>query len=159
MEFIRDQLSSASRSEPTAQPTAGIDVTDTTLRVESAAARQPHVTYKDPKIVSGDPFTVKKSTFQAHVAAVTSAEDVRQVLQELKNNSKVAKATHNIFAFRIFDSTRNCWLADCDDDGETQAGSRLALLLDVQNVVNAMVVVTRWYVSICVFGYIHVAWS
>ena len=35
--------------------------------------------------------------------------------------------------------------SDNDDDGETAAGRRLALLLDTMDVSNAMVIVTRWY--------------
>jgi hypothetical protein len=38
---------------------------------------------------------------------------------------------------------------DCDDDGETAAGSRLAHLLEILEVENVLVVVTRW------FGGIH----
>lgn len=34
---------------------------------------------------------------------------------------------------------------DCDDDGETAAGSRLAHLLDILEVENVLVVVSRWY--------------
>lgn len=35
--------------------------------------------------------------------------------------------------------------ADCDDDGETAAGSRLAHLLDILELENVLVVVSRWY--------------
>ncbi|KAJ6438418.1 NAD(P)-binding domain protein [Purpureocillium lavendulum] len=34
---------------------------------------------------------------------------------------------------------------DCDDDGETAAGSRLLHLMQIMDVWDAMVVVTRWY--------------
>lgn len=34
---------------------------------------------------------------------------------------------------------------DCDDDGETAAGGRLAHLLTLLEVENVLVVVTRWY--------------
>ena len=39
--------------------------------------------------------------------------------------------------------------ADYDDDGETQAGSRLKHLLEILELENVLVVVTRW------FGGIH----
>ena len=35
--------------------------------------------------------------------------------------------------------------SDNDDDGETAAGRRLALLLDTMDVNQAMVIVSRWY--------------
>lgn len=42
------------------------------------------------------------------------------------------------------------WLAlncgvDCDDDGETAAGGRLAHLLEILELENVLVVVSRWY--------------
>jgi len=36
-------------------------------------------------------------------------------------------------------------LADYDDDGETQAGARLKHLLEILEVENVLVVVSRWY--------------
>lgn len=34
---------------------------------------------------------------------------------------------------------------DCDDDGETAAGGRLAHLLEILELENVLVVVSRWY--------------
>lgn len=48
-------------------------------------------------------------------------------------------------AYRIFCKDRNCFLQDCDDDGEAAAGSRLLHLLQILNVRDVVVVVTRWY--------------
>eukprot|EP01134_Creolimax_fragrantissima_P007936 CFRG7936T1 len=96
-------------------------------------------------IVSGEPFTIKKSTFQAHSANVHSSKNVSEVLQRLLENKKIQKATHNMYAYRIYDEVKGVWLADCDDDGEQHAGSRLAHLLDMQKVQNVLVVVSRWY--------------
>ena len=36
-------------------------------------------------------------------------------------------------------------MQDCDDDGETHAGSRMLHLLEILNCQNVLVVVTRWY--------------
>ena len=55
----------------------------------------------------------------------------RQVLAKLYENRKIAQATHNIYAYRIYKEDSKSWLQDCDDDGETQAGSRLLHLLQV----------------------------
>jgi hypothetical protein len=52
-------------------------------------------------IVSGDILVDRKSTFQAHLAPVTSARDVAELLVVLKSNNKIARATHNIMAYRI----------------------------------------------------------
>jgi len=93
-------------------------------------------------IISGDPVTVKKSVFQAHYSTVSSVEEVYTMMEKLLQNTKVAKATHNIMAYRIErkDSTDN-FLCDNDEDGENSAGVKLAQLLDVIDVRNVVVVV------------------
>ncbi|CDW53067.1 RWD and UPF0029 domain containing protein [Trichuris trichiura] len=96
------------------------------------------------QVSSGEPFTDRKSTFQAHVAEVKSKEDVAAVLRSLFANPKIARATHNMYAYRI-EGNGGVWIQDCDDDGENQAGSRLLHLLDLADVRNAIVVVSRWY--------------
>jgi len=57
---------------------------------------------------------------------------LRPVLQKLLENKKIAAATHNIYAYRVFNSEANALIQDYDDDGETHAGSRLLHLLDVR---------------------------
>lgn len=63
-----------------------------------------------PKIFSGDTVTEKKSIFQGHLAEVHSEDEVYSVLTTLKENRKIAQATHNIFAFRIKDEIRGGYL-------------------------------------------------
>jgi hypothetical protein len=49
----------------------------------------------------GAPFTVKKSVFQGHLCGgLTSTEQVDVMISLLKQNSKVAKASHNMMACR-----------------------------------------------------------
>lgn len=98
-----------------------------------------------PEIIHGEPFTDRKSTFQAHLAHVVTSEQVKQVVEELKENRKINNATHNVMAYRIFCEDRNSFLQDCDDDGEAMAGSRLLHLLQILEVKNIVVIVTRWY--------------
>jgi putative IMPACT (imprinted ancient) family translation regulator len=81
---------------------------------------------------------------QAHVAEVHSRDDVRAVMQQLLRNNKIARATHNISAFRIFLDSGTV-LADNDDDGEDAAGGKLAELLSLTDARNVLVVVSRWY--------------
>ncbi|EDO45445.1 predicted protein [Nematostella vectensis] len=97
------------------------------------------------EIIHGEPFTERKSTFQSHLAFVTKEAEVREMLHELKLNKKVAHATHNIMAYRIYNEERDAFIQDCDDDGESAAGSRLLHLLEILQVKNVVVVVSRWY--------------
>lgn len=105
----------------------------------SSDACRPHV-----HITSGPKFTVKKSVFQAHVAQVHSSAEVQAVMYQLCQDKHIAKATHNMRAWRFTDA-REVLVMDNDDDGEDAAGGRLAMLLDLMKVDGAMVVVSRWY--------------
>ena len=55
----------------------------------------------------------------------------RSVIGQLMENRKIATATHNIRAFRLFCTEKQAVIQDCDDDGETHAGGRLLHLLQV----------------------------
>ena len=54
----------------------------------------------------------------------------RLVLNRLKENRKIASATHNIYAYRVRLAT-GVMAQDCEDDGETKAGSRMLHLMAV----------------------------
>jgi hypothetical protein len=121
-------------------------------RAAAAAARQAASFYAaDPAaargitIAHGAPVVVQKSTFIAHVARVRSREDVESVLAELYQDGRIARATHNMRAYRFRDAASGATVADNDDDGEDAAGGRLAVLLEVMKAEDVLVVVTRWY--------------
>ncbi|OBT76911.1 hypothetical protein VF21_04746 [Pseudogymnoascus sp. 05NY08] len=86
-----------------------------------------------------------KSVFVARCAPVTSPDQAKQYLQHLlDSDKKVAKATHNITAHRI-KGDNGATYQDCDDDGESAAGGRLLHLMQLMDLWNVTVVVTRWY--------------
>ena len=58
------------------------------------------------------------------------------MLFRLKLNRKIAMATHNIMAYRIFDENRKVLIHDCDNDGEMTAGSQLLRMLEVRTYVS-----------------------
>jgi len=99
---------------------------------------------KDQWIIA-PPLTEKKSVFIARVIPVSSPDQARTYLRHLLTDKKIAKATHNISAYRIQDPHKNVSYQDNDDDGEAAAGGRLAHLLQVMDVWNMLVVVSRWY--------------
>ncbi|WKY07699.1 hypothetical protein Q1695_007291 [Nippostrongylus brasiliensis] len=100
-----------------------------------------------PTIYHGDVFTDRKSHFQAHLARVHSKEEVALVLDRLLENGKIARATHNMYAYRITElrDGREIRLHDCFDDGETGASSKMLELLHKMDADNVLVVVSRWY--------------
>ena len=98
-----------------------------------------------PKVLSGENITIKKSTFQGHVAIVHTIEEVKSVLRKLKENRKVSQASHNIVAYRLSGVKEHSFIQDYADDGEVNAGGRLLHLLQIMDVVDIVVVVSRWY--------------
>lgn len=87
----------------------------------------------------------RKSVFQAHVAPVHSREEVASVLHTLYCEPKIARATHNIVAYRFWHAATGTWTCEGDDDGEDGAAYKLAQMLDHMDVRDAVVVVSRWY--------------
>ena len=104
-----------------------------------------------PEWMASAVVTEKKSTFVARACDVKSPQQAKNSLVHLLDTDKrAAKATHNITAYRIRSpaapgSTTEITYQDCDDDGETAAGGRLLHLLQVMDVWDILVVVSRWY--------------
>jgi Uncharacterized protein family UPF0029/RWD domain len=113
---------------------------------------QNHFDAADPaSLGDGPPWALsetieeKKSKFVARCAAVDSPDTAKQYLNHLvSTNKKVAKATHNITAWRI-KGENGVTYRDCDDDGEDAAGGRVLHLMELMDLWNVMIVVTRWY--------------
>jgi hypothetical protein len=107
-----------------------------------------------PDWVLSDVVTEKKSVFVGRAAHATSLEQAQGYLDHLlATDKKVAAATHNISAWRIRQQkpangkgeSAEMIVQDCDDDGETAAGGRLLHLMQLMDVWDVIVVVSRWY--------------
>lgn len=134
---LEDEMQAVA-SVPSSRPDAGSDFS--TQNAAGNAACAP------ANLVHGEPLTEKKSTFQAHVAHVTSVDAVQEVVNYLLTNNKIRSATHNIMAYRIErDDAPGTFIQDCDDDGEAAAGGRLLHLLQMVDARNVVVVVSRWF--------------
>ena len=137
VEFLREYLVEKIDTDIKISATAAGDTMATEDKNEDVQESSPKIPHPPsrtepcPAIHHGEPLTDRKSTFQAHAAEVTTVEQVGIVLRELKSNRKIATATHNIVAYRIHDAARHVFVQDCDDDGESAAGSRLLHLLQV----------------------------
>lgn len=80
--------------------------------------------------ISGPKIVDRKSVFIAFACEVHSNQEVEAMLSLLKQDKHIAKATHNIVAYRIKGSN-GVIIQDNDEDGETAAGGRLQHLLEV----------------------------
>lgn len=99
----------------------------------------------EPPWVLSEPAIELKSVFIARCAAVTSPDQADQYVQHLlASDKRVRSATHNITAWRIRGPGGTAF-QDCDDDGETAAGGRLLHLMQLMDLWDCMVIVTRWY--------------
>ncbi|KAI9222102.1 ribosomal protein S5 domain 2-type protein [Blastocladiella britannica] len=97
-----------------------------------------------------DPILDRKSVFLAHAAYITSpTRDPPALLAYLVSHRRIARATHNITAYRLVTTNETTGaeavVQDCDDDGEDAAGKRLLHLLQLIGARNVWVCVTRWY--------------
>ena len=90
-----------------------------------------------------NPIVVKKSVFVAHACRCDTIKQVEIAKRFILSCKKTANATHNIFAYRVLDN--GVIRQDYDDDGETAAGKRLLNLLQLLDVNNCMIIVSRWY--------------
>lgn len=97
----------------------------------------------EDQMYHGHPVTDRKSTFQAHVASVRSLDDVTRIIKYLGQDRKIARATHNMMAYRI--KISNTIDQNLDDDGEHGGASHILRLLEITKTENVMIVVSRWY--------------
>ncbi|KAI1342108.1 RWD domain-containing protein [Xylariaceae sp. FL0016] len=105
----------------------------------------PITAMKEPPWIISDPVIEMKSVFVARCAAVSSTVEAETFVQHLLATDRKARAaTHNITAWRIR-GPNNTSFQDCNDDGEDAAGGRLLHLMQLMDVWDVMVVVTRWY--------------
>ncbi|KAF8956715.1 ribosomal protein S5 domain 2-type protein [Flammula alnicola] len=95
-----------------------------------------------------EPITDRKSAFVGRACRIQHPSEIPLILSHLMSDRRISRAAHPII---------NAWRCqvdgilhqDNDDDGETAAGGRLAHLLQILEVNNVLVVVTRY------FGGIH----
>ena len=135
------------------------------------ASRSPVLeadTTHTPEWIHSETISQKKSVFIAHATAITHPSQLPALMTSLHATSKnISKATHNISAYRVrspgqTSSTTNATsrsdeagpagsaaqgivYQDYDEDGETAAGGRLLHLMQIMDVWNVLVVVSRWY--------------
>ncbi|OSC97905.1 UPF0029-domain-containing protein [Trametes coccinea BRFM310] len=99
-------------------------------------------------IVEAEPILDRKSVFVGRACHISDPSQVPLILNHLMLDRRIARAAHPIInAWRC--RVGNVLHQDNDDDGETAAGGRLAHLLQILEVENVLVVVTRY------FGGIH----
>ncbi|OBA21713.1 UPF0029-domain-containing protein [Metschnikowia bicuspidata var. bicuspidata NRRL YB-4993] len=115
--------------------------------IEAPGSPEPRLTKErdyTAEWIQSDPIVDRNSSFIAYAREAHSVEEANKYIDDLKNDRKIAKATHNMTSMRI-KGTNGTSFQDCDDDGETAAGLRMLHLMTIMDVWNVVVVVSRWY--------------
>ncbi|KAF8914368.1 hypothetical protein CPB84DRAFT_1811694 [Gymnopilus junonius] len=100
------------------------------------------------QIFVAEPITDRKSVFIGRACRINHPSEVPLILSHLLSDRRTARAAHPVInAWRC--QVDNVLHQDNDDDGETAAGGRIAHLLQILEVNNVLVIVTRY------FGGIH----
>lgn len=108
--------------------------------------RQPEVEWMQLHHVIVD----RGSRYSATLCRVESLEDVKRMMNRIRKEKRYKTATHNSYAYRMTESTRI--LDGKQDDGETGAGMAILRVLHRNNMVNVLVVITRWFGGIKLHG-------
>lgn len=87
--------------------------------------------------------TDRGSKYSVSGGKVLDREEIKAFLKKLKQPKKYAKATHHSWAARLSRDGK-IWETK-QDDGETGAGGVILRIMQKQNYVNSIVVVTRWF--------------
>ncbi|KAJ5104614.1 hypothetical protein NUU61_001961 [Penicillium alfredii] len=142
-------------------PTAGDSTTASSSDFAALSLRDSFGLDNPPDWVLSDVVTEKKSVFLARAVRVASLAEAQAFLDHLTaTDKKVAVATHNISAWRIRQKKTaganapgagagsdpaETVIQDYDDDGESAAGGRLLHVMQLMDVWDVLVVVSRWY--------------
>lgn len=89
------------------------------------------------------PTTSKGSTFVARSISISSPNQARTLLQTLLKEPRVSDASHNITAFRV--QGDHGIIEDWNDDGESGGGKHILGVLQNNDIVGVLLVVSRWY--------------
>ena len=93
----------------------------------------------------------RKSKYTASGGKITSKEAWKQWMRELLQDNQFSKATHNSYAWRIQneDGSVEEWR---NDDGEKWAWKCILRELQREQIINGIVVVTRYYGGVKLHG-------
>jgi len=109
-----------------------------------SADKQPVALPEGIELFEAEPIIDRKSAFVGRACRISDPAQVPAILSFLAADRRVAKAAHPVInAWRC--QVGNVLHQDNDDGGESAAGGRLAHLLQILDVKNVLVIVTRYF--------------
>jgi len=139
-ELLRD---SDHANTPERSPASRSSLSDNTT--QPPPARQLSLTLPHGiELVEAEPIVDRKSAFVGRACRISDPAQVPSILAYLMSDRRIARAAHPIInAWRC--RVGNVLHQDNDDDGETAAGARIAHLLQILDINDVLVIVTRYY--------------
>ena len=94
---------------------------------------------------SSSELDVKKSKFIANIIKITDEQDAKEKLNQIRK--EYSDARHNCYAYIIYDKETKTKIEKSSDDREPSgtAGIPMLTLLQKNNLVNVLIVVTRYF--------------
>ena len=94
---------------------------------------------------SSSELDVKKSKFIANIIKITDEQDAKEKLNQIRK--KYSDARHNCYAYIVYDNETKTKIEKSSDDREPSgtAGIPILTLLQKNNLVNVLIVVTRYF--------------
>lgn len=99
--------------------------------------------FKTIKFDNCEEITEKKSRFIANLIYVENEETALNKIKEIKK--KYYDARHNCFAYRVLDGENIIQRSSDDGEPSGTAGAPILNILEKNNIVNVLVVVTRYF--------------
>ena len=97
----------------------------------------------ETEVIRAPPKVYEGSCFQGSKSELSSQNDVLPSLHAIYQDARVARATHNIYAYRVKNGANV--IEHYHDDGEFGAGKKILQCLQNAGATNTLVCVTRWY--------------
>ena len=94
---------------------------------------------------SSSELEIKKSKFIANVIKITDEQDAKEKLNQIRK--EYSDARHNCYAYIVYDNETKTKIEKSSDDREPSgtAGIPMVTLLQKNNLVNVLIVVTRYF--------------
>ena len=142
---MRQAEEEAPQTAPAAQPRAAVPTVDAAPKrhMSTAVKKGAGMMTGGYTFYESEPLTLQKSTFTAWAARVRTVEEQDRLLAALRP-LQPHRLTHvSMRAMRVKPEGKNTVREDYHDDGESGMGEKLAFLLRMRGVENAIVVVSR----------------
>lgn len=88
-------------------------------------------------------FEERKSKFIGYIKPISSKEEAEFFINQIR--IKHSDATHNVYAYKVIDNGKEYFKFSDDGEPQNTAGKPIAELMNIREVNNLVIVVTRYF--------------